>query len=123
MIVVTCVDTRLGVSFLGGGAVRHSTDERSNTAHPSSGFEDLNWSDFVLAVGRVTRHKLHAVTLGTRPDVLIWYTANTLQGNGQRTCHLPTRYTASTFRIFPASFPAISLVQEMISTFTVFPVM
>ena len=63
------------------------------------------------------------LTLGTKPSFPVQYTVNTLQGNGQWTYHIPTQYTASTFRIFPAGFPAISLVQEMISTFRVFPVM
>ena len=36
--------------------------ERSNTANPDTDFADLNRSDFILAVGRVTRRKLHAVS-------------------------------------------------------------
>ena len=43
-------------------ATAQSFYERSNTANPASGFEDLNRSDFILAVGRVTRRKIHAVS-------------------------------------------------------------
>ena len=47
-------------------------------------------------------------TLGARGGVPTWYITDTLQGNGQRTSQIPTQDIPSTFRIFPASFLAIS---------------
>ena len=44
---------------------------------------------------------------------------NTLQGNGQSAMHVSTQHITGTFRIFPASVPAISLVWGVPSTFTV----
>ena len=59
------------------------------------------------------------LTLGARASIPGWYVASTLQGNGQSTMHVPTQHIPSTFRIFPANFPAISLVWGMSGTFTV----
>jgi len=59
------------------------------------------------------------LTLGAKGSVPGRCTANTLQGNGQSTCHIPAWNTESTFRIFQANFFAVFLVQEMLSTFTV----
>ena len=64
-----------------------------------------------------------AVTLGARTSVPSGYMSSTSQGNGQSTKHVPTRYITSTSRIFPASFPTISLAWRMVSTFTVSQVM
>jgi hypothetical protein len=46
-------------------------------------------------------------TLGTNPSVPGQNIANTLQGNGQFTYHIPTQYIANKFRIFPVNFFAV----------------
>ena len=51
-------------------------------------------------------------TLGARTGVLSWYITSTSQGNKQNTMHVPTQYITSTFRIFPANVPAVSLAWE-----------
>jgi len=49
-------------------------------------------------------------TLGARGGVLGRYITSTSQGYGQSTRQEPTRYIPSPFRMFPASFPAVSQV-------------
>ena len=61
-----------------------------------------------LLFGRLCQHSLISISLGARGGVLDWYTASTLQGNGQCTHHIPAWYTASMFRIFQANFSAVS---------------
>ena len=63
------------------------------------------------------------LTLGAVGGVLGWYITSPSQGHGQSTWQKPTWYIASSFRMFPASFPAVSLGQEMVSTFTMSQVM
>ena len=47
------------------------------------------------------RRVLHPpLTLGTNLSFPVWYTANTLQVNGQCSCDIPIWYITSTFRIF-----------------------
>ena len=60
--------------------------------------------------GEVTKHMRdigEAQALGARGGVLGGNTANTLQGNGQSTCPIPTQYTTITFRILPPNFLAV----------------
>jgi len=66
--------------------------------------------------------KTVALSLGARASVLGWYITSTSQGNGQSTWDVPTQSIPGTFRIFPASFPAMSLAWGMVRTFTVFQV-
>jgi len=62
-------------------------------------------------------------TLGARGGVLGWYITSPSQGHGQSTRQKPTWYISHPFRMFPTSFPAVFLGQEMVSTFTVFQIM
>ena len=75
----------------------------------------LGW--YHLRVHLVTN--LYALSLGARTSFPGQYITSTLQGNGQSTMHVPAQHITSTFRIFPASVPAISLAWGMSSTFTV----
>ena len=66
---------------------------------------------------------LEFCSLGARGGFLGWYITSPSQGHRQSTWQKPTWYIASSFRMFPASFPAVSLGQEMVSTFTMSQVM
>ena len=61
----------------------------------------------------------YTCSLGTRASLPGRCIASTSQGNGQSTWDIPTWSIPSTFRIFPASVPAISLAWGTARTFTV----
>ena len=64
-----------------------------------------------------------SIILGTNPSFPTQYIVNTLQGNGQCTWLILAWYTISTFKDFPANFPIVSLVQQVLSTLTVYQAM
>jgi len=84
--------------------------------------ELLSLLESLLANLRDASH-FHLTTLGTRGGGPGRYTAGTSQGRGQCTRQKPTWYIANIFKIYQANFIAMFPVQEMLSTFTVFPVM
>ena len=57
-------------------------------------------------------------TLGANASFLTQDIVNTLQGHGQCTWEKPIWYISSTFKMFPTSFLAVFLAQEMPRTFT-----
>ena len=93
---------------------------KNNNAEDVQVHCDLDWQQTVgTCQSRRQRTLLELNTLGARASLPGQYIASTSQGNGQSTWDIPTWSIPGTFRIFPASFPAILLAWGTARTFTV----